>query len=96
MSYDLSIWEGDGLPDYDTWEAMVADFDLTMPEIEGWLEACKREAWVREKVAKYEDRDRNLATARYFWRRVEKLREYAKKLEEQLDNELEEEVRTDG
>src|SRR3954467_2412383 len=82
---NLSIWEGDSLPDYDDWFSFVNALDMTTTEITGWIETCKREAWVHEKVAKHEDREWNIAVARFYWRRVDVLRNYLKRLEEELD-----------
>ena len=87
LAHDPSIWQGDGLHDYGEWYDMVSYFDITMPELQGWLNACTSEAWVREHLAKYEDTEMNLDIARYFWRRVEKLRTYIKGLESELDDE---------
>jgi len=85
-AHNLSIWEGDGLPDYDDWTYLADDsLGMTMSELRGWLDSCKREAWVHEKCAKHEDPERNLAIARYFWRRHEKLKSYIDKLESELD-----------
>jgi hypothetical protein len=50
---DLSLWEGDALPDYEAWVAMVHELDMTIVELEGWRDTCKREAWVYEKMAKH-------------------------------------------
>lgn len=92
--YDLSIWDADTISEYDEWRDLIEVLDMTLPEIEGWLEACKREAWVHEKLAKYREEDgdgeQNLAIARYFWRRVERLREHLKQLEHDLDEEAKE------
>lgn len=73
------------MPDYSEWLDMVNYFDMTVPEQKGWLEACKEQAFVTEKVAKHENKEVNLAVARYFWRRVEKLNSYIKRLEADLD-----------
>lgn len=88
---DLSLWDGDGLPEYDEWRDIVNDLDMTTPEIEAWIGACKQEAWVRERMARYTDekQEYNLATARYFWRRVDALRRYHKRLDQELDHESE-------
>jgi hypothetical protein len=81
------IWEGDGLPEDDE-EALDLFALLFAYEIEAIIEATKREAWVREKVAKYEDRPESLLMAQFFWRRVEHLRHLAK-----LDEELTQQYR---
>jgi len=86
---DLSIWEGTGLPDYEDWHMFSVDsLDMTQPEIEGWIEACKKEAWVHEQMGKREDehQEYNKAVARYFWRRCDTLRDYLKILEKDLDD----------
>jgi hypothetical protein len=95
--YNLAIWEGDGLPEYDEWRDMVLAFDLTDPELEGWLEACKTEAWVRERMARHtegEERDWTLAVCRYYWRRVSTLTDYIKRHNSQTDEEIEDDDET--
>jgi hypothetical protein len=82
---DLSLWEGDGLPDYEDWLLLTDELGMVGPELEEWLRACKREAWVHEHLAKYENKEWNLAVTRYFWRRVEKLNSYIKRMEAELD-----------
>lgn len=90
---NLSIWEGDGLPDtYEEWASLTNRLGMVLPEISEWLVACKREAWVHEKSARYDDdseRDRNIAIARYFWRRTERLNGYMKLMKEELDKDIE-------
>ena len=82
--HDLSVWEGDGLPDYDDWSYFVNVLEMTTAEQQGWLEVCKREAWVREKMVKHDTDDHSrewqLAVCHYFWRRVTKLSQYIKRL----------------
>jgi len=88
MPEDLSVWEADDFLDYTEWKKVVQELDMTAPEIEGWLDACKKEAWVHEKLSKYENKDRNLAIARHFWRRSNSITAYKKQLEAELDKEI--------
>jgi predicted metal-dependent hydrolase len=94
---DLTIWEGDGLPDYDDWLWSVEELNLTTPELEGWLKSVKREAWIREKMSKYPsesekyDNEWQLATCRYFWRRYETLKSYIARWSRELDQQLDRE-----
>lgn len=85
---DLSIWDEDSMPEYDAWYDIVIALDMTIPELEGWLEGCKKEAWVFEKLAEYENREKNLAMARYFWRRTDTLKSYIRQLNKYLDDEI--------
>src|SRR3954447_9173400 len=55
---NLALWDSDGLPNYDTWVALVNELDMVMVELYEWRETCKREAWVYEKSAKHEDSER--------------------------------------
>lgn len=87
---DLSMWrEGPCLPEYDDWVILINHLEMTLPEIEGWINSCKKEAWVHEKLARLEDQERNTAVARYFWERTNLLIEYKKRLEKSLDQEVE-------
>lgn len=84
---DFSLWDGDGLPE-DAIE-LLCDLDMLPFEVEGLVDACKHEAWVREKMAKHlegEDAERSLAMARYFWRRVAGWKELQAELEKKGDD----------
>jgi hypothetical protein len=91
---DLTIWEGDGLPSYEQWKEIVDTLVMTTAEQEAWLDGCKREAWVREKMSKYDtgsekfDSEWHLATCRYFWRRVDTLKKYITRYSQELDKQL--------
>lgn len=73
MNFDPTIWEGDGLPknDEDALD-LIATLELFEFEVEALIHVCKREAYVHEKVAKYENKEWNLTFARFAWRRVER------------------------
>lgn len=92
MTDDLSIWEGHGLPTYEAWSDFVNALDMTTPEQEAWLGACKGEARLHERMAKYdydpERKDWHLAVTRYFWRRVEVLNEYIKRFSAEMDADI--------
>lgn len=83
---DLSLWEDDGMPDYDTWAIIVNELDMVLAELYQWRDTCKREAWIYEKVAKHENSEKNLVMARYFWRRTDTLSRYIKRMEKELDD----------
>ena len=89
---DLSHWDGDGFDeglDDDAILGLFDDLGIMFPDLDGMIDACKGEAWVHEKLAKYEQSEVNLAMARYFWRRVERLRALLKTLRDRVDAELE-------
>ena len=94
---DLTIWEGDGLPSYDDWVDLTDELNMTGPELDAWLDGCKREAWVREKMSKYPndseeyDKEWQLAVVRYFWRRVDTLKGYIARRNRELDQQLDRE-----
>ena len=83
MTSDLSIWNGDGLPEDDD-EALDIFLDLFDFEIDEIIDACKRTAWVHEKTAAHEDYDANIAMARFFWRRTARWIELRKQYEQQM------------
>lgn len=89
---NLSVWDGDGLPGYNDWRTFISVLDMTTVEIEGWIDSTKREAWIREKTAKHEWHDWNIAVARYFWRRTEMLIRYLKVLNAEMDEDSEPEA----
>jgi hypothetical protein len=88
MSFDPAIWEGDGLPEDDE-DALdfIGALELFDFEIEALIHVCKREAYVHEKVAKYENKEWNLTFARFAWRRVERWTALLKLYEEQQEEE---------
>lgn len=82
----MSAWDGDGINNEDEEDIDYAiDVLGFIPDEILAIEAyCRREAWVHEKTAKYENKEKNLEIARYFWRRAHKFKELAKELNERL------------
>jgi hypothetical protein len=82
MPLTPELWEGDGITDDpDELQYAIEDLGLLPVEIRAIEECCKREAWVHEKTAKYENREDNLILSRYFWRRAQRFKEIAEQEE---------------
>lgn len=79
---DLSHWDGDGIDDEDeeNVEFAIHTLGLLSSEIMALSKNAKDEAWVHEKLAKHEDTEVNIAIARYFWRRAQRLKELAEQV----------------
>jgi len=78
MPLTPELWEGDGITDDpDLLTDAISDLGLLPLELRALEEVCKREAWVSEKAAKYENREDNLILSRYFWRRAQRFKEIA-------------------
>lgn len=81
------VWDGDGISeDEEDLEFALEDLGLLPFEVIALEEACKREGWIHEKLAKYENHDRNIAISRYFWRRAQRFKEIAKVMDKDLTN----------
>jgi hypothetical protein len=67
------------------------EFNFTEPELEGWYESCKAQAWINEQMAKHMDdgaeKAIRIAIARYFWRRADRIRRLTKKAIEEVESE---------
>lgn len=75
IEFDAENWTGDGLPeDEDEAVELLRALGPLPFEFDAMVNACKREAWVREHVARHENREWHLTVTRYLWRRVERLR----------------------
>lgn len=85
-------WEGDGFYELDDDEIvnLFRDLGCLAFEVKALADACKMEAWVREKTAKHEDREDNLVIARFWWRRTERLLAVVKTLDKITDESGEE------
>lgn len=81
----IEAWEGDGLPDYP--EDFIEALGFLPVEMDAMYEVCKREGWILERLAHYEDADRNKAMSAYFWRRAQRWKELATDMRARIDRE---------
>lgn len=90
MTTEQSHWNGDGFESDDSDEDILNLFDrlgIMYPEIKGMIDACKRDAWIQEKMAKHPRYENRLPIARFYWRRVERLRSLHRQALAELDAE---------
>lgn len=86
MSFDPANWEGNGL-DTDA-RTLLDDLECLTFEVRALYDACKREAWIHEHVARYEhgeNKEFHLAVARYLWRRAQRFKEVADEMDAEME-----------